>query len=256
MTSSHSTPRPEILGTPVDVVDYDSAVARCGTYVAQGGVWSITAANTHLVALARNRPDFGAVMRGFDLVLPDGMPLIWSLRSGGFALRDRVYGPYFMERSLRDLPQSTRHFFFGGQPSTLEKLVSAATDLNPQIQIAGTLSPPFRTWTESDECSFAETIQAANPDIIWVCLGGEKQERWIINNRARYTKGVFVGVGDAFALLAGERPFAPMWMQQRGLTWLYRFMQEPGRLWQRFIKFNSLFLWYFFIDGLRGRAVR
>lgn len=255
MNSSPSTLRPAILGTPVDAVDYDLALARCNQYVAEGGVRSITAANTHLVALARHQPDFGAVMRAFDLILPDGMPLIWTLRAGGVALKDRVYGPYFMERALRDLPPSTRHFFFGGEASTLEKLVISAKTLNPHIQIAGTLSPPFRAWTEQDESSFAATIAASNPDIIWVCLGGEKQERWIIKNRNRYAKGVFVGVGDAFALLAGERAFTPMWMQRSGLTWLNRFMQEPGRLWQRYLKFNSLFLWYLVVDTLRKRSV-
>lgn len=256
MNSSPSTPRPAILGTPVDAVDYDLALARCDQYLAEGGVWSVTAANTHLVALARHQADFGAVMRAFDMVLPDGMPLIWTLRAGGVALKDRVYGPYFMERALRDLPPSTRHFFFGGKASTLEKLVVSAKTLNPQIEIAGTLSPPFRAWTEQDEASFAETIAASNPDIVWVCLGGEKQERWIIKNRERYAKGVFVGVGDAFVLLAGERAFTPMWMQRFGLTWLYRFAQEPGRLWQRYFKFNSLFLWYLATDKFRKRPVR
>lgn len=248
--------RPEILGISVDPVDYVQAITRCVEFIDRGGTWTITAANTHLVALARHDPSFGEVMRAFDLILPDGMPLVWALRAGGTRLKDRVYGPYFMKRALSDLPASTRHFFFGGKPETLKKLTAFARNQNPDIQIAGTLSPPYRSWLPDDEQTFAETIQSTAPDIIWVCLGGEKQERWIIKNRGRYQKGIFIGVGDAFALLAGERAFAPAWMQNAGLTWLYRLVQEPGRLWQRYVVFNTLFLWYFVTDCLRKRTFR
>jgi N-acetylglucosaminyldiphosphoundecaprenol N-acetyl-beta-D-mannosaminyltransferase len=127
--------------------------------------------------------------------------------------------------------------------------------LQPDIEIVGAISPPFRPFTEADEASFADAINRAAPDFVWVGLPGVRMERWIIQNQWRYQRGVFLAVGDAFALLTGRRQFAPAWMQRLGLTWFYRMCKEPARLGPRFLKHNSLYLYYFFLDGLRGKAV-
>src|SRR5260370_14931054 len=107
------------------------------------------------------------------------------------------------------------------------------------------LSPPFRPFTEADEASFAEAINRADPHFVWVALPGVRMERWIIDNQARYKRGVFLAVGDAFTLLAGRRKFAPRWMQRLGLTWLFRLSAEPLRLVPRYLKFKFLFLFYY-----------
>jgi len=244
-----------ILGTPVAVVDYDTAIAESLRLAGEPRPASVAASNTHIVALARHRPDFGEVMQKFDLVLPDGMPLRWSLNARGAALQDRVYGPYFMEKMIRATPRPWRHFFFGGTAETLEALAVHLREIQPDIEIAGTLSPPFRHWTEADEQDFAQSIAEAKADFIWVALGGERQERWIIDNLSRHSRGVFFAVGDAFVLLAGQRSFAPKWMQSLGITWVYRLWQEPRRLWRRYTQFNSLFVYYTIRDALGGKKV-
>jgi glycosyltransferase involved in cell wall biosynthesis len=138
-------------------------------------------------------------------------------------------------------------------------LVTHLREIQPDIEIAGTLSPPFRVWNEMDEAEFARTIAESKADFVWVALGGERQERWIVDNLGRHTRGVFFAVGDAFMLLAGRRAFAPSWMQRTGITWAYRLWQEPRRLWRRYTQFNSLFLFYTVRDALlgapRGRSV-
>jgi len=245
-----------VLGTPVAVATYEDALTESLRLASLDTPAAVSACNTHLVALARHDENFGKVLREFDLILPDGYPLIWAMNKAGAGLADRVYGPYFMKYVMANSPATCRHFFFGGSPATLEKLETAAKRLNPKIQIAGKLSPPFRAWTEEDEQDFAKTIRDAAPDFIWVALGGERQERWIKNNLHRHDRGVFFAVGDAFELLAGGRPFAPPWMQERGLTWLYRLMQEPRRLWPRYLKFNSLFLYYVVRDSLLGSPIK
>jgi N-acetylglucosaminyldiphosphoundecaprenol N-acetyl-beta-D-mannosaminyltransferase len=245
-------PKIPILGTPVAAVDYETAIGACRELAAAPRPAAVAASNTHIIALARREPDFGRIMRRFDLVLPDGMPLRWSLNARGAALRDRVYGPYFMEKMIRATPRPWKHFLFGGAPETLEALATRLRGIQPDIDIAGTLSPPFRVWTGQDEEEFARAIAGTNADFIWVALGGERQERWIIENLRRHRRGVFFAVGDAFALLAGERPFAPDWMQRLGITWAYRLWQEPGRLWRRYARFNSLFVWYSLRDQLLG----
>ena len=241
-----------ILGTPVHCATYDSGLDEVKRLAAQEAPAAVSACNTHLIALARKDPSFGETMRGFDLVLPDGYPLVWQLNRAGAKLRDRVYGPYFMRHVLRHTPRPFRHFFFGGSEDCLLRLKATALEIQPGLEIAGTFSPPYRDWSEEDEQRFAEMIASAQADFIWVALGGERQERWILKNLPRHSRGVFFAVGDAFELLAGSRPFAPTWMQRAGLTWLYRLAQEPKRLFPRYVKFNSLFLYYLCRDRFLG----
>jgi N-acetylglucosaminyldiphosphoundecaprenol N-acetyl-beta-D-mannosaminyltransferase len=241
-----------ILGTPVAVVDYESAIEESRRLAGAARPAAVAASNTHIISLARHRPDFGEVMRRFDLVLPDGMPLRWSLNARGAKLTDRVYGPYFMEKMIRATPRPWRHFLFGGTEETLRDLATHLREIQPDLEIAGTLSPPFRAWNETDEAEFARIIAESKADFIWVALGGERQERWIVENLKRHTRGVFFAVGDAFVLLAGQRSFAPAWMQRMGITWAYRLWQEPRRLWRRYTQFNSLFLFYTLRDALLG----
>jgi N-acetylglucosaminyldiphosphoundecaprenol N-acetyl-beta-D-mannosaminyltransferase len=184
-------------------------------------------------------------MQQFDLVLPDGMPVMWALNWFGAGLRDRVYGPYFMRYVLQHTPRPWRHFFFGDTEECITQLHTIARELQPEIEIVGAISPPFRSFTEADEMSFAETINQASPDFVWVALPGVRMEQWIIRNQARYERGVFVAVGDAFTLLTGRRKFAPRWMQRLGLTWLHRVLAEPARLGPRYLKHNLLFVLYF-----------
>jgi N-acetylglucosaminyldiphosphoundecaprenol N-acetyl-beta-D-mannosaminyltransferase len=241
----------EVLKTPVACATYQSAVQAVQRLAGLNRPAAVCAGNTHIVSLARHDESFGKVMRGFDLILPDGMPLIWSINFAGANLSDRVYGPYFMRDALKHLPRPWKHFFFGGSESCLKELQASVLKIQPDLDLVGAYSPPFRAWTEEDEQEFARIIKEKNPDFIWVALGGERQERWIARNLHRHERGVFFAVGDAFELLAGRRPFAPAWVQRVGLTWLYRLWQEPRRLWGRYLRFNSLFLYYLLVDGLR-----
>lgn len=238
----------EVLGTRVASATYESGLEQVRALAASGRPAAVCAANTHIVSLARHDPSFASVVRSFDMLLPDGMPLIWAMNRRGGGLRDRVYGPYFMRYVLLNTPRPWKHFLFGGREATQRQLVQAMRSLQPDLDIAGVISPPFREWSEADEMDFARQIRESGANFVWVALGGERQERWIARNLHRYERGVFLAVGDAFELLAGNRPFAPEWMQRRGLTWVYRLWQEPRRLWPRYLRFNSLFVYYFLLD--------
>ena len=93
------------------------------------------------------------------MLLPDGMPLVWAMRQKGADLKDRVYGPYFMQEAIRNLPRPWKHFFFGGTQTCLRQLTEACRQIQPEVDIVGTLSPPFRAWTEKDEGEFAAIIR-------------------------------------------------------------------------------------------------
>jgi N-acetylglucosaminyldiphosphoundecaprenol N-acetyl-beta-D-mannosaminyltransferase len=241
-----------VLGLGLAETDYGNAVQALEHLHRQGKARAVAACNTHIVALARLRPDFKQALEKFDVLLPDGMPLVWAMRQKGADLKDRVYGPYFMQEAIRHLPRPWKHFFFGGTEACLRQLSEACRQIQPKVDIVGTFSPPFRAWTEKDEKDFAEIIRKSGADFIWVALGGDRQERWIAKNLPRHEQGVFLAVGDAFELLAGRRAFAPAWMQKAGLTWLYRLLQEPRRLLPRYLKFNSLFLFYTLRDRWLG----
>jgi N-acetylglucosaminyldiphosphoundecaprenol N-acetyl-beta-D-mannosaminyltransferase len=251
----HSTPEAiRLLGTSVTCATYDSALERIKALAGELRPSAVCPCNTHIIGEARHSPEFAKVLGRFDLVLPDGMPVVWALNARGAGLRDRVYGPYFMRHTVQNAPRPWRHFFFGDSEECLAELRRVLVRLQPDIEIAGMLSPPFRRFTEADEVSFADKINRANPDFVWVALPGVRMERWIIENQERYRRGVFLAVGDAFSLLSGRRSFAPSWMQRMGLTWAYRLYKEPMRLGPRYLRYNSMFVSYLLWDMLRGRA--
>jgi N-acetylglucosaminyldiphosphoundecaprenol N-acetyl-beta-D-mannosaminyltransferase len=242
-----------VLGTSVACATYDSALARIMALAREPRPTAVCPSNTHILGEARHKAEFARVLARFDLVLPDGMPVVWALNFGGADLKDRVYGPYTMRLVLQRTPRPWRHFFFGDSEECLVELRRALVQLQPDIDIVGMLSPPFRPFTEPDEMLFADTINRADPDFVWVALPGVRMERWIIDNQARYRRGVFLAVGDAFALLSGRRSFAPPWMQRMGLTWAYRLSKEPLRLGPRYLRYHSMFVFYWLWDALRAR---
>jgi N-acetylglucosaminyldiphosphoundecaprenol N-acetyl-beta-D-mannosaminyltransferase len=241
-----------ILGTSVARVTYQSAFEIVQDLAREARPTAVCPSNTHILSEARHDPEFARVMSKFDLVFPDGMPVVWAMNLRGAKLSDRVYGPYFMKYVLERTPRPWRHFFFGDTDEVLEALKHAAVQLQPNIDIVGAISPPFRAWTEADEAHFAQTINSAEPHFVWVALAGGRMEQWIVANQSRYYRGVFLAVGDAFTLLGGRRPFAPKWMQRLGLTWLFRMLGEPRRLGPRYLRYNSLFVFYLLRDWLLG----
>jgi N-acetylglucosaminyldiphosphoundecaprenol N-acetyl-beta-D-mannosaminyltransferase len=244
----------QILGVPVAAASYDSALEQVKYLAKESRPTAVCPANTHILAEARHSREFANVLARFDLVLPDGMPIVWALNRAGANLKDRVYGPYLMRHALRHTPRPWRHFFFGDSEECLIDLRRVAKELQPEINIVGSMSPPFRTLTDADEVVFAETINRADPDFVWVALPGVRMERWIVDNQKRYKRGVFLAVGDAFTLLTGRRKFAPSWMQRLGLTWFYRLSHEPSRLGPRYLRYNLMYLYYTFLERISGRS--
>lgn len=238
-----------VLGIPLAVTDYAGAVARTQAWARVGtGVYAVAAANTHVVALARHDPAFRKVLDQFDLLLPDGMPLVWCMNKTGAGLKDRVYGPTFMLRCLEDAEGRCTHFLLGGSDELLSTLQKKLQTRFPKIRIAGTYSPPFGTWPEDETTRIIERIRDSRAGYVWVSLGCPKQERWIAQHKAHLPPGVYCGVGAAFAFHTGRVKQAPVWMQNAGLEWAFRLFTEPRRLWKRYVVYNSLFVFYFVYD--------
>ncbi len=247
-----------VIGLPVAATDYASAVDWIlGKAEAGERAWAVEAANTHVASLARHDPEFGAAMAKFDLICPDGMPLVWSLNAAlppDQRLADRVYGPTLMLESLRATEgrgEEFSHFFLGGSDSTIQLLRRRfAADL-PGTRIAGDYSPPFGEWPAGESDRICRLIEDSGANLVWVGLGCPKQEHWIARHKERLPPAVYFGIGAAFAFHAGEVPQAPPILQRCGLEWAYRICREPRRLFRRYFTHNSLFLWYSLRDKFR-----
>ena len=141
-----------------------------------------------------------------------------------------------------------RHYFYGSTPETLEKLVINIQKDYPGITVVGSCSPPFRELSADEDSIITEGICDAAPDFIWVGLGAPKQERWMAAHQGR-VNGLMVGVGAGFDYFAGNISRAPAFMQNHNLEWLYRLIQEPRRLFKRYLVTNSKFIWKAMIRG-------
>lgn len=242
--------RQSVLNTPLAVTDYEGLTAFCHAAVENNESLSIDFTNTQIVTMRRIDAAFRKMTEDVDYFVPDGMPLIWCLNLKGAGLKDRVYGPAFMNYCLKHSPKPFTHYFLGGSETCLEALKKNMLQLQPDLNVVGEHHGYFG---EEDEPVITESIKKLSPDFIWVGLGTPKQQAWIQRNRAQFERSIVLAVGFAFDVNAGTKKDAPMWMQRIGLTWLYRMCSEPRRLVTRYLKFNSLFLFYLFWDGLKAK---
>lgn len=206
---------------------------------------------------AHHDRSFKEALDSADAVVPDGMPLIWLGRLRGLRLNRRVYGPELMLAFCKETAgEGYRHFFYGGRAGVPESLALALQSEIPNLQVAGTLSPPFRPLTSQEDAEVVAAINAANPEVLWVGLGTPKQEIWMNQHRGRLRVPVVVTVGAAFDINSGLKEQAPAWMRENGLEWLFRLAQEPKRLWRRYIVYGSEFVLRLGLDliGIRGHA--
>ncbi|MCX8497490.1 MAG: WecB/TagA/CpsF family glycosyltransferase [Akkermansiaceae bacterium] len=248
-----------IIGLPVAATTYAQAVDWILVHAAKWDrAYAVEAANTHVAALARVDEDFGNAMQRFDLICPDGMPLVWAVNSqlpANEKLTDRVYGPTLMLETLKatDGRQAEfRHFLLGGKQSTLDCLTEKFAQDFPAVHLAGNHSPPFGTWPAHELELIAEKIKSSGANLIWVGLGCPKQELWIAQNKDRLPPGVYFGIGAAFAFHAGEVRQSPPVFQRLGLEWAYRLAMEPRRLFKRYFTYNSLFVYHLLRDRMTG----
>lgn len=205
----------------------------------------VCVANVHTTMMGFFDHEYQRVTNTAFLAVPDGMPLVWAMRSLGASGQDRVRGPTLM-RELVDLGRKCglKHYLYGGSPAVVSELQKVLEQQYPGAQIVGAESPPFKPLAEITEAEWkaaAERINRSGAQLVWIGLGAPKQELWMYRQREA-VRGIMLGVGAAFDLIPGRIPEAPSWMQAMGLEWVYRFAKEPGRLWRRYLFNNPAFL--------------
>jgi N-acetylglucosaminyldiphosphoundecaprenol N-acetyl-beta-D-mannosaminyltransferase len=238
--------RLDVLGVGISTTSYDEVSKLCSQWIAnkRGGRGRyICVSSVHGVMEARRDRRIRSILNNADIVTPDGMPLVWALRSFGAVSQGRVYGPNLMLTLCEGAERlAHRIFLYGGKAETVDALERSLRTRYPDLVIAGKYSPPFRPLTEEEDEEVCGLIHHAQPDLIFVGLSTPKQELWMADHVARFPGGIMIGVGAAFDFHAGRVRQAPVWMQDRGLEWLFRLTQEPMRLWRRYILITPWFL--------------
>jgi len=246
--------RVNVLGVGVHALNLPLAVEVMGEAIKKRSKGYICVTGVHGVSEAQSDPAFRAILNGAFLNTPDGMPMVWIGRWSGFRNMKRVYGPDLLIEVCRASETAGwRHFFYGGAPGTAESLASTLQARFPRLQVVGTHTPPFRPLTPDEMRDLQAIISAARPDIIWVGLSTPKQERFMAETLSQFDVPIMVGIGAAFDLVSGKVRQSPRWIQRSGFEWLYRLIQEPRRLWKRYLKNNPLFVCRLFLQLTRLR---
>jgi len=192
---------------------------------------------------AHDDPAFSKIVNSADLVTPDGMPLVWSLRALGVKEASRVYGPtltlHICEGAAREhVPVA----LYGGTPESLSDFAAFLRSRYTGIQVVCQIAPPFRALTPEEDERYTRELQESGAGIVFVGIGCPKQERWMAEHTGRLN-AVLLGVGAAFDFHSGRVKQAPALMQRSGLEWVFRLAVEPKRLWKRYTKHNPRFMW-------------
>lgn len=237
-----------VFGVGVDIISHDQAIETIAGWAKNLESRYVCAANAHMTIEARDNIDFMELLNNADMVIPDGMPLVWVLRTLGYRTVRRLRGPDLMlslckHASVIDLPVA----LYGGREGDSGKLVSRLSEMFPGLRISCVISPPFRSITSEENQEYTQRLNESQAGIIFVGIGCPKQEYWMASHKGDI-QAVMIGVGAAFDFISGTKSEAPMWMRKIGMEWFYRLISEPRRLWRRYIYTNSRFLLLFAVQ--------
>ena len=253
-----------ILGIPIDNLDMEEALDCIDEFIrvgrATGKSHQIATVNTDFVVKSLQDPELRYLLQEADLTTADGMPLVWGARLLGVPLKERVAGADMVPAlAARAAEKGYSMYFLGAAPGVAARAAEILQNRHPGLKIAGVHSPPKSSVLEMP-LSIIEDIKTANPDILLVAFGNPKQEKWIGMYARELNVPVMIGVGGTFDFIAGMTKRAPLWMQRIGLEWLHRLLQEPRRLWRRYVvdvfAFSSFYIrqWWFMRTGGRVPA--
>jgi len=248
-----------VLDIGVHAVDMEQSVARMRLALEEGRKGYVCLASVHGIMEARRNRDLRSIFANAYLVAPDGMPTVWMGHLQGLPGMQRVFGPDLMLEifSRREL-SGYKHFLCGGEPGVAEQLHDEMLRRFPWVSIVGTYAPPFRPMSAEEESELAAQVRQLKPDIFWVGLSTPKQERFMARYLPMLDTKLMIGVGAAFLFHTGVIKDSPSWVKRAGLQWLHRLLQEPARLWRRYLVNVPLFLFQAVLQltGLRSYGFR
>jgi len=241
-----------ILGVPIHPVTNEEFLDLVARFVDEGVPRQVCTANPEFVMTAQRQPEFMAVLQNADLVLADGVGLLWAARRQGRALPERVTGSdgiYLLaERAARE---GWKLFLLGAQPGVAAKTAEILSHRFPGLQVVGVYAGSPR---DEDYPEIARQIKAAGPDILLVAYGAPRQDLWIASHKEDLGTPVAMGVGGAFDFVAGVQKRAPIWLIRLNLEWLWRLLTQPWR-WRRQLDLPR-FVWRVVRSGSKEQEAR
>ena len=218
--------RIEILGVGFDNITMEQAVAEGVRLINTPGAHYAVTPNPEIVEVCRTDPEAMEAVRNADLVLADGIGIIYGAKLLGTPLKGRVTGIGFAQGLMGEMAQNGKSLFLlGAKPGVAEKAADKLRAAYPGLQIAGTRDGYFQ-----EDGPVLEEIRASGADVAFVCLGAPKQEKWMRKNGAASGARLLVGLGGCLDVFSGEVQRAPEIFQRLGLEWFYRLVKNPSRI--------------------------
>lgn len=241
----HGDARVEVLGVEVDALTMDQTIDRAQELIEAGGLHHHAVVNAGKLVLAQDDADLRDALAAAAIVNADGQSVVWASRVLGEPLPERVAGIDFMDHLLaRAALRGWPVYFLGARDEVVRAVVDVETQRHPGLVVAG-----WRNgyWSSDEEDAVVAGVAASGARVLFVALPSPEKEWFVARHRASLDDLLVVGVGGSFDVVAGVTKRAPETWQRLGMEWAYRFVQEPGRMWKRYLVGNSRFI------GLTGR---
>ena len=233
-----------ILGVQISSITNDDLLAAFTSNILHKEKKQVCITPVNSVLAAVKSEQVKTIYNNADYVLCDGMPLKWASSFLNTPIKERITGLDLLPNLVKLCSKNDFSIFLlGASPGVGDKLKDIILNQYPQAKIVGVYVPPFMTtFTTEENNTIISAVNAASPDVLLVSLTAPKQDIWIANNKDALNATLLVGIGGAFEVMAGLAKRAPKWVQKAGLEWLYRFIQEPKRLFRRYFIEAPLFI--------------
>jgi N-acetylglucosaminyldiphosphoundecaprenol N-acetyl-beta-D-mannosaminyltransferase len=236
-------PTQKVLDFPITALRFEDQIQAIMKWAIARTSKTVCVANVHMLMEAHWNPDFGSVLQSADIVTPDGMPLVWMMRQMGARYQDRVAGMDILVALCQQAQaQNLSIFCVGSQTEILSRMRKRLEQEFPKLKIAAMEPLPFRPLTETEDEALIDKINSSGAGIVLVSLGCPKQENWMAQHKGKI-HAVMIGLGGVFPVYAGIQKRAPRIIRDLGMEWLYRWIQEPRRLWHRYATTIPPFMW-------------
>ena len=230
-----------ILGFSVSNCGYNELLHYVNAAIKSRKITHIITANAAILVSAVYDHELREILKEADITTADGMSIVWAIRLLGHVCKERVTGIDSIFKIARNAEAlNHRIFLLGASQAVIEKVTKILKERFPELQIAGYHNGYF----DNDDNTI-NLIKKTKPDIIFIGMGAPRQEKWIYKNKNILDIPILMGVGGSFDVIAGNVSRAPSWIQKIGMEWCYRLIQEPRRLWKRYLFTNAVFVLLF-----------
>ena len=223
----------QLFGVPIDNLTLGETLDRIEEMIRNGATHQHVVVNVDKIVKLQTDERLRQAILSCDLINADGQPVVWASRILGEPLKERVTGvDLFSSLVQRCAERDFRPYFLGAKQEVVSRVADILRARHPRLQIAG-----WRNgyWTAEEERQVVEEIRRSRPDVLFVAMSSPKKELFLNTWKQELRIPFVMGVGGTFDVVAGEVKRAPRWMQRSGLEWLFRLVQEPRRMWRRYL---------------------